>query len=196
MHGNVIQGGWDSNPNNPSDPSFSLALNFDANGTQTGSAQPAFLFASNNAYDNVGRNIAFNSYITAANLEQVGDVKLDRHLTASNALTGVPALAALTDNGTTPPSPTFSLIGGTDVRGSVKFGSGGSPSSGDQVSVTFAEAYANAPMVVVTPQNADTAALGVYVSGGSTTGFNIATQNAPSASQSGSTYIVAFIVIG
>jgi hypothetical protein len=124
-------------------------------------------------------------------------VQLDRHLIAKNSLSGAPALAALTNNGTTPPSPIFSLIGGSDARGYVKFGSGGSPSVGDQISVTFSQAYANAaPIIVASPQNADTAALGVYVSSVSNTGFNIATQNAPTASQSVATYDVAFIVIG
>lgn len=196
MTGNVIQGGWDANPNNPSDPSFSLAIDCEANGTQTGGGQPAYLIASQNRYDNVGTNVFCDSYVTPAPIELFGDMQLDRHITAANTILSAPALAALTDNGTTPPSPTFSSIGGTDVRGFVKFGSGSSPSAGDQISITFTKAYSDAPIVVVSPQNAATAALGLYVSSIATTGFKVATQNAPSASQSGATYGAAFTVIG
>jgi hypothetical protein len=78
----------------------------------------------------------------------------------------------------------------------VRFGSGGSPGSGDQVSVTFTKAYLDTPIVIITPQNAATAALGLYVSSASSTLFKIATQNAPSASQGGTTYSAAFMVIG
>jgi hypothetical protein len=49
---------------------------------------------------------------------------------------------------------------------------------------------------MITPQNAATAALGLYASSVSTTGFNIAAENAPTASQSGTTYSAGFIVIG
>lgn len=193
---NTIQGGWDSNPNNPSDPSFSLAINYEANGTQTGGGQPARLIASHNHYRNVGDGTELDSYITPTAIEHIGDVRLDRHLIADNGITGEPALAALTNNGTTPPTPTFSSIEGTDVRGIVRFGSGGSPGSGDQISVTFTKAYLDTPIVVIAPQNAATAALGLYVSSVSSTLFKIATQNAPSASQGGTTYSAAFMVIG
>jgi hypothetical protein len=196
MTGNIIKGGWDDNPNNPSDPSFSLAIDVEANGTQTGSGEPAYLIASQNRYRNVGTDIFIGSYITNAPIEHIGDVQLDRHLIASNTILDEPSLAALSANGGSPPSPTFSSLGGSDVRGKVFFGSGTAPSAGDQISVTFEKAYGDPPAVVITPQNAATAALGLYVSGGVTTGFKIATQNAPTASQGGSTYLAAFTAIG
>lgn len=194
--GNIIRGGFDTNPNNPSGPQYSQAITYQVNGTQTGSGQPAHLIASGNVYSNTGNDIFLDSYITTDAVETIGDVQLDRHLVASNSLSGAPALAALTANGTTPPSPAFSSTGGTDVRGAVLFGSGTSPSTGDQVSITFSNAYSNAPIVVIEPQNATTAALGLYASSVSTTGFNIAVQNAPSASQSGTTYSASFVAIG
>jgi hypothetical protein len=194
--GNIIRGGFDTNPNNPGSPSHSQAITYQVNGTQSGSGQPAHLIASGNTYSNTGNGVFLDSYITTDAIETVGDVQLDRHIVASNSLIGAPVLAALTANGTTPPSPTFSSTGGTDVRGIVRFGSGTSPSSGDQISVTFSNAYSNAPIVMITPQNAATAALGLYVSSVSTTGFNIAAQNASTASQSGTTYSASFIIIG
>jgi len=196
MTGNIIYGGWNSNPNNPGSPAFSLAIDCQANATQTGGGQPAYLIASQNRYDNAGTNVFLDSYVTSAPIELFGDVQLDRHIVAANTILSAPTLAALTNNGTSPPSPTFSSLGGTDIRGIVRFGSGGSPSSGDQVSVTFTKTYASAPIVTITPQNAATAALGLYVSSVATTGFNIAAQTAPSASQGGTIYNAAFIVIG
>lgn len=193
---NAIRGGWDSNPNNPSDPAFSQAITYQVNGTQTGGGQPARLIASHNSYRNTGNDIFLDSYITPSAIEHVGDVLLDRHLIASSTLTNAPALAALASNGGSPPSPVFSAIDGADVRGVVRFGSGTSPSTGDQMSITFSKTYSDAPVVVITPQNAATAALGLYVTSVATTGFNIAAQNAPTASQSNTTYRVAFIVIG
>lgn len=194
--GNIIRGGWDTNPNNPGSPSHSQAITYQVNGTQTGSGQPAYLTASGNNYSNTGNDVFLDSYITPEAIETVGDIKLDKHIVASNSLIGAPSLAALTANGGTPPSPTFSSIGGTDVRGTILFGSGTSPSSGDQVSITFSNAYSNAPIVMITPQNAATSALGLYASSVTTTGFNIAAQNAPSASQSGTTHGASFVVIG
>lgn len=194
--GNAIRGGWDANSNNPASPAYSQAITYQANAAQTTSGQPAHLIASGNVYSNTGNGIFLDSYISADPIETIGDIKLDRHLIASNSLLGAPVLAALTANGGSPPSPTFSSTGGTDVRGAVLFGSGTSPSSGDQISVTFSSAYANAPVVAIAPQNAATEALGLYASSVSTTGFNIAAQNAPSASQSGTTYSVSFIIVG
>lgn len=193
---NAIEGGWDSNPNNPSDPSYSQAIAYQVNGTQTGGGQPARLIASHNSYRNTGNDIFLDDYITPSAIEYIGDVQLDKHLVASDVLSGAPALAALTANGGSPPSPTFSGLGGTDVRGIVRFGSGTSPSSGDQISITFAETYVDPPTVIIAPQNSATQALGLYVSSVSTTGFNIAAHNTPSASQSGTTYSASFIVIG
>lgn len=194
--GNIIRGGWDTNPNNPGSPAYSQAITYQVNGTQTGSGQPAYLTASGNNYSNTGNDVFLDSYITPEAIETVGDIKLDKHIVASNSLIGAPVLSALTDNGGSPPSPTFSSTGGTDVRGIARFGSGTSPSSGDQVSITFSNTYSNAPIVMITPQNSATEALGLYASSVSTTGFNIAAQNAPTASQSGTTYSAGFIVIG
>jgi hypothetical protein len=196
--GNIIQGGWDASPNNPSDPAFSQAIAYQVNSTQTGGGQPAYLIASHNHYRNTGNDIFLDSYITPSAVEHVGDVQLDRHLVSSSTLSGVPALAALTANGGSPPAPSAGNGDTTDMRGRVLFGSGTSPSSGAQVSVTFAKSYASTPVIVLTAGNQATAALNPYVDGPSlsTTGFNFGCATAPSASQAGNTYAVEYIVIG
>jgi hypothetical protein len=195
VEGNIIQGGWDSNPNNPGDPAFSQAITYQVNGTQTGGGQPAYLIASSNSYRNTGNDIFLDSYITPTAIEHTGDVQLDRHITSSS---GAPVLAALTANGGSPPAPASGNGDTTDVRGRVLFGSGTSPSAGAQVSVTFSKAYASTPVIVIVAGNQATAALNPYVDGPSlgTTGFNIGCASAPTASQSGSTYAVEYVVIG
>lgn len=193
--GNVIQGGWDANPNNPSDISYSQAIAYQVNSTQTGGGQPAYLIASHNHYRNTGDGTFLDSYITPTTIEHVGDVQLDRHLVSSS---GEPALAALTANGGSPPAPSPGNGDTTDMRGRVRFGSGTSPSAGAQVSVTFSKSYASTPIIVLTAGNQVTAALNPYVDGPSlsTTSFNIGCASAPTASQSGSTYAIEYIVIG
>ena len=198
VNGNVIRGGWDANTNNPSDPSYSQAILYQTNGTQTGGGQPARLIASHNSYINTGNDIFLDSYITPSAIEHTGDVQIDRHIISNNTLSGSPALAALTANGGTPPAPSSGNGDTTDTRGRVLFGSGTSPSAGAQVSVTFGKSYASIPIVVLSAGNQATAALNPYVEGSSlsTSGFNIGCDNAPSDSQSGSTYAVEYIVIG
>ena len=61
--------------------------------------------------------------------------------------------------------------------------------------VSFAQPYAAAPIVVLTPANATTAALGIYLSSTSTTGFTVGVTATPAAAQPTGTYLVNFIVL-
>jgi hypothetical protein len=110
--------------------------------------------------------------------------------------TGVaPGAAAGANNGTTPPAPTV-VTGSTDGRGSIQFGSGGTPAAGEQIVVTFATAYGGgAPVVTLSGGNAATSALGAIYPGAVTaTGFTVRCMTAPSASQGGTVFLVQYKV--
>jgi hypothetical protein len=114
----------------------------------------------------------------------------------SGSLTSGPSTVAAGANaGTSPPGPV--IVSGTstsDESGQLTFGTGGTPAAGAQVVVTFQSAYGTIPRVVLTARNAATAALGLYISAVSTTAFTISTANAPTASQSNSTYSLEYVV--
>lgn len=106
-----------------------------------------------------------------------------------------PAVAAGANNGTTPPAPTVTA-GGTDARGIISFGSGGTPAAGAQVTVTFAHALpaGTTPFVHLQETNSATKALNVFPTGASNTGFTVSTGSAPTASQASGTYLVEYDV--
>src|SRR4029077_868545 len=91
--------------------------------------------------------------------------------------------------GTPPPAPTST---GDNARGTVSWGTGTTPAAGNQVTVTFATPYEEAPIVVLNPLNALTAALLPYVTAVTSAGFTIATQAAPAGSQAATAYSVDF----
>jgi hypothetical protein len=122
-----------------------------------------------------------------------GDVVAGRHFLASSGT--APGAAAGASAGTGPPAPIVTA-GSNDTRGSLTFGTGTTPAAGAQAVVTFATAFAAAPVVMLTPTTALAAALNPYVSPVSTTAFTIAAQTAPAASQAAGTYGVAWAVIG
>ncbi|QMU78886.1 hypothetical protein GXW83_27475 [Streptacidiphilus sp. PB12-B1b] len=108
---------------------------------------------------------------------------------------GAVTAAAGTAAGTSAPSPVVAA-GATGQYGTLTFGSGTSPGTGSQVAVTFSEVFARAPAVVLTAQNAATAALGLYVTAVSATGFTVSAATAPTGSQTATTYAVAWAAIG
>jgi hypothetical protein len=55
--------------------------------------------------------------------------------------------------------------------------------------------YNQIPAVVLTPGNAATEALGLYVSSVTDAGFTISAANAPSASQADTVYSVTYMVL-
>jgi hypothetical protein len=104
-----------------------------------------------------------------------------------------PALTSQSGAGTSPPTPTLSATA-DDAYGVVNLGTGTSPTSGSQVTVTFNHTKARTPVVTVCAANASTNARQVGVSNLSTTGFNITFGVAGSASQSTGTYQVGYAV--
>lgn len=106
-----------------------------------------------------------------------------------------PSAGAGSNAGTAPPSPVIAA-GSNDVRGSITGGTGTTPAAGNLITVTFAQAFASAPVVTIVPTNAAAAALQPYVTSVSTTGFTIAVGSAPAASQAATVYGFAWQAIG
>lgn len=85
-------------------------------------------------------------------------------------------------------------VAGKDTAGTVTVTSGSaSLAAGNQAVVTFAQAFAVAPVVVLSPASAAVAALAPYVAAATTTTFTIAFGSAPTASTA---YPVTYHVIG
>jgi hypothetical protein len=104
-----------------------------------------------------------------------------------------PVLAALANNGGSPPAPVLSADA-TDRRGSLTFGSGTTPAVGGQVSVTFARPFTVVPVVVLSPTTGGSASRAPYPANVTVNGFNINLNTAPNASQAANTYGIAYHV--
>lgn len=164
--------------------SGSQGYNISTNGSQVG--HPWIVYFHNNDAQNVSSYSSFDT--TNA---QGGNTQILNHLTsigpAATAVAGANA-------GTTPPTPVLTLC--NDIAGKITFGTGTTPAAGAQVVVTFAKAFTNAPVVVLTPINSATTSLNLYVSATSTTNFTVSCVTAPSASQSNTTYGFNYHVMG
>jgi hypothetical protein len=124
-----------------------------------------------------------------------------------NSGSGTPTIAAGGAMGGSPPAPAMGS-GSTDVRGSVKFGTGTGPFVGlTLITVTFATPYPGGQIPTVTgltPKNVATAQLAgggtggagspFFVSSVSTTGFVIGAAVALPASQAANTYEIGYVV--
>lgn len=89
--------------------------------------------------------------------------------------------------GTSPPSPVVTA-GPTNESGTVTFGTGTTPSAGNQAVVTFGNPFSVVPTIIISPVNVASAALALAGVSPSASGFTVASGNAPSASQSNVTY--------
>lgn len=106
-----------------------------------------------------------------------------------------PAAAAGAQAGGSPPAPVVTA-GDTDLRGSMTFGTGSTATAGAMVAVTFANAFGVAPKAVqITPANAATAALQLYVTSIGTTGFTVGCNSAPASSQANTVYAFDYLVL-
>lgn len=124
-----------------------------------------------------------------------GAVTASGHIVVSQGAGNPPLALALTNAGTSAPTPLFDAIP-ADNRCSVQMGTGGSPAAGDQARITFKTAFSAVPVITVTALNAATAALQPYVSSITANNFIIAFLNAPAASQAVNTYRVAAVIYG
>ena len=116
----------------------------------------------------------------------------NHHLLLSGG--SAPSAAAGAQAGTSPPAPVV-VAGSNDTRGQITFGTGTGPAAGTLVGVTFAQAYAGSPTVLLTPLNAVTAALALYATGISATGFSLGAVNAPAASQANTVFAFSYLII-
>jgi hypothetical protein len=163
--GNTVVGGSQSG---------SIAYDIETNGSQVG--HPWIVYFHDNDSVAVATRMFKDSNVTGGDLITIGHVGSEgRALTA----------AAGANAGTSPPAPV--LTRATDLSGKITFGTGTTPAAGAQVVATFQVAYANAPVVVVTPVNSASAALNFHVATTTTT-FTVSCVGAPSASQANTVY--------
>jgi hypothetical protein len=89
---------------------------------------------------------------------------------------------------------TATAAAGSDNRsGSITWNTGTSPSTGDQVNVTFGNPFAVTPTIMLTPLNGATAGLDIAVESVTATGFSIYAGASPGASHTG--YSVAWAAV-
>lgn len=133
---------------------------------------------------------SLNTNVTFGAIKSQNSIQTALHLGSFGATV---AAAAGANAGASPPAPVVTRA--TDLSGTCTFGTGTLPAAGAQVVVTFASAYANAPSVVIVPNNSLTAALTLYVTilAGS---FTVNCVNAPAASQGNTTYSFTYQVQG
>jgi len=105
-----------------------------------------------------------------------------------------PTAAAGSNAGTSPPAPVVAAAA-DDSRGSLTFGTGTSPAAGNAAVVTFHAAFGTAPFVLITPNNALTAALNPYLAAVGTTSFTLGFQTAPAASQANTVYGCTWLAV-
>ena len=141
-------------------------------------------------------------YLALSGGTVTGPVTVGGNITENGHLqfgASIPQLAIAAGAGTNPPSPVL-VTGSNDCAGAITWGTGTTPNTQVQVSVTFATPWVipggGAPHICVTAQNAATAALGIYASGASPTGFALGVQTAPAAGQTSGTYSFNYIVLG
>jgi hypothetical protein len=106
-----------------------------------------------------------------------------------------PSGAAQAANGTGAPAVT---VTGNDERGTISFGSGTGPTTGNQVIVTYnnSTGWVAAPTVSLTPSTSAAAAVQPYIAASGTTTFTVGFATAPAASQAAGTYQFSFRVQG
>jgi hypothetical protein len=122
-----------------------------------------------------------------------GSVATANHFNGNGS---APSMAAGAGAGSSPPAPVVAS-GSSDPGGNATFGTGTSPAIGTQVAVTFANGFGSAGIgVVVTPENAAAAALGLYPSSIAGAGFNVSSTVAPTGSEPNTTYAFSWVVIG
>lgn len=102
-----------------------------------------------------------------------------------------PTLAMGAAAGTSPPVPTVS---GNDVRGTILAGSGTSPTTGNFITVTYANALPYAAVPVISPFGGITAGQQPFIASAGPTGFTVGFLVAPGASQPLGTYGIMYSV--
>ena len=133
----------------------------------------------------------------AGELTVGGSATISGDLTAATVTTGKLTIAGssgfvlsghLTLNGPTPSRSNGSLgsggsssISGSDSAGIININTGGSPSSGCMVNITFNQSFNGTPNIIVTPVGSEAGRLNFYITNRSSNGFSLCSQNAPNA---------------
>jgi hypothetical protein len=110
---------------------------------------------------------------------------------------GAPTIIAGSATGGTPPAPVATNC--SDSKGSISFGTGSGAIAGELVRVTYGANFSDTggtPAVSVTPLNAATAALGLYVTKNGSTAFSLNAANVPAVSAANTTYAFDYHVLG
>ncbi len=122
------------------------------------------------------------SRLNVSNLQLAGDLTISRHLLPSGGNPGKSNGGSLGSGGT-------ASVNGGDSAGTVTINTGGSPSSGCFINVTFAHKFSATPHIVISPANRSGAGLSYYTTR-TTSGFSICSANTPSSS---TTYIYDYV---
>ena len=85
---------------------------------------------------------------------------------------------------------------GNDLYGVFSFGTGTGATTGTVGGISFETNFAAPPVIILTPANAATAALGVYVASTNAGFFDIGVATAPSDGQAADTYVINYSVQG
>jgi hypothetical protein len=131
--------------------------------------------------------------VTTGGAAITGALSATGHISGTS--TGV-AAAAGANAGTSPPAPVLAA-GSSDTAGNGTFGTGTTPAAGAQVGITFGTSYGSyAPGVSVQPSNAAAAALGLYPSAVTGTGFTVSCTGTPTGSEPNTTYAFTYLAVG
>ena len=114
--------------------------------------------------------------ITTSSLQLNSDLVLTHHITAGGPSPGHSQGPALGSGGT-------ATVGGSDTSGSATINTGGGPSAGCFITITFNQAYNTTPHVLITPVGSAAAGIAYYVNR-STTSFSICDAGVPSPGES------------
>jgi cytoskeletal protein CcmA (bactofilin family) len=110
---------------------------------------------------------------TATSFQLNGDLNLTHHITAGGPTPSRSNGSALGGGGTV-------SVSGSDTSGSVSINTGGGPSAGCFVTLTFTSKFNSTPHVLLTPVGSSAAGISYYVNR-STTNFSICTTSNPPA---------------
>ncbi len=140
---------------------------------------------------NVSGSASFGGNITAPQitvdtLELNKDLKISRHIVTSG---GTPSRS----NGASIGAGGTSSISGSDTAGTATINTGSNATAGCLINVTFSQAFAGSPHIIITPASSNAAALDFYTSR-SNTGFSICTASDPADGSAG--MVFDYIVIG
>lgn len=140
------------------------------------------------------KDVIIDNIVTDNIYATVSQTSCANILNKSHSIFAPPSVAAGANNGTSPPAPTLSSDS-NDVKGQVNIGSGTTPAAGAQAVVSWGNHWGAAPKVFLTPLNAATVNLGLYVSSVTASGgFTISSVNAPAASQAATVYQAHYFV--